>query len=127
MRDARIEPAALGYYNAHGVSTMHSDRAEARALRGALGPLALDIPVSAHKSNMGNSVAACGAIELIAGILALQHGLIPPTINYDRPDPDCPLSIVSKSPRKLEKPAFLSANSTRLGQAAALVVRKWEG
>jgi 3-oxoacyl-[acyl-carrier-protein] synthase II len=127
MRDAKMNPSDLGYYNAHGVSTPDGDRAEARALRAAIGDHALELPVSAHKSNIGNTVAACGAIEFIAGVLALQHGMIPPTINYERPDPECPLSIVAGSPRELKKPSFLSANATRLGQAVALIARKFEG
>jgi 3-oxoacyl-[acyl-carrier-protein] synthase II len=127
LRDAALLPSDIGYYNAHGVSTRDGDRNEAQALRAAIGDQALEIPVSAHKSNMGNTVAACGAIEIVAGALALQHGVIPPTINYAQPDPDCPLSIVAGSPRELKKAAFLSANVTRLGQAAALVARKFEG
>ena len=127
LRDARMNPDDLGYYNANGVSTIDGDRAEARALRAAIGDQALEIPVSAHKSNMGNTVAACGAIEFAAGVLALQHGVIPPTINYEKPDPECPLSIVTGRARELKKPSFLSANATRLGQAAALIARKFEG
>lgn len=127
MRDARMNPDGLGYYNAHGVSTPDGDRAEARALRSALGDHALEIPVSAHKSNVGNTVAGCGAIEFVAGVLALQHGVIPPTINYVKPDPECPLSVVAGAPRELKKSSFLSANATLLGQAAAVVVRKFEG
>jgi 3-oxoacyl-[acyl-carrier-protein] synthase II len=127
LKDARIEPRDLGYYNAHGVSTREGDKIEAQSLRAAFGDQALEVPVSAHKSNMGNTVAACGAIEFIAGTLALQHGLIPPTINYERPDPECPLSVVTGESRLLRKPSFLSANVTRVGQAAALVARRFEG
>jgi 3-oxoacyl-[acyl-carrier-protein] synthase II len=127
VRDAAIDPAKIGYYNAHGVSTVDGDRAEARSLRAALGDQALEIPVTAHKSNMGNAVAACGAIEFVAGTLALEHGAIPPTINYEKPDPECPVSVVSGSPRELPEPVFLTANVTRLGQAAALIARKFKG
>ena len=127
LRDARMNPDEIGYYNAHGVSTPDGDRAEAHALRAALGDHALEIPVSAHKSNTGNAVAAAGAIEFVAGVLALEHGVIPHTINYARPDPDCPLSVVAGGPRELKKSSFLSADCTRLGQAAAVVVRKLEG
>jgi 3-oxoacyl-(acyl-carrier-protein) synthase len=122
-----MAPRDIGYYNAHGVSTRDGDRLEAQSLRAALGDQALEIPVSAHKGNLGNTVAACGAIEFVAGTLALQHGVIPPTMNYVRPDPECPLSVVTGGPRPLQKPSFLSANVTRLGQAAALVARKFEG
>ncbi len=123
LRDARMNADEIGYYNAHGVSTPDGDRAEARALREAIGDHALEIPVSAHKSNTGNTVGGCGAIEFVAGVLALQHGVVPHTINYERADPDCPLSVVAGSPRELKKPSFLSASCTRLGQAAALVAR----
>lgn len=127
LRDAKLKPSDIGYYNAHGVSSRDGDRIEARALRAAIGDQALEIPVSAHKSNIGNTVAACGVIEFIAGIMALQNQVIPPTINYVKPDPDCPLSIVAGGPRPLTKPTFLSANATRLGQAAALIARNYEG
>ncbi len=127
LRNARINSQDIGYYNAHGLSTVAGDRAEARALRAAIGEHALEVPVSAHKSNLGNPVAACGAIEFAAGVLALQHGVIPHTINYENPDPDCPLSVVAGGPRELKRPTFLSANTTRLGQAAALIARKFEG
>jgi 3-oxoacyl-[acyl-carrier-protein] synthase II len=127
LRDAAITPSHIGYYNAHGVSTIDGDRAEAQALRDAMGDQALEIPVAAHKSNMGNAVAACGAIEFVAGILALEHGIVPPTLNYEKPDPDCPLSVVAGTPRELRKPVFLSSNVTRLGQAAALIARRFEG
>ena len=124
LQDARMKPADLGYYNAHGVSTRTGDRAEARALLAVLGDHAKKIPVSAHKSNFGNTVAACGALEFAAGVMALQHGVIPHTLNYTKPDPDCPLNVVTREPRQLARPSFLAANATRLGQAAALVVRK---
>jgi 3-oxoacyl-[acyl-carrier-protein] synthase II len=127
LRDAAMAPRDIGYYNAHGVSTRDGDRIEVRSLRAAIGDQALEIPVSAHKSNMGNTVAACGAIEFVAGTLALHHGVIPPTINYVRPDPECPVSVVSGSPQQLQKRSFLSGNVTRLGQAAALIARRFEG
>ncbi len=126
VRDARVNPEDIGYYNAHGVGTVDGDRVEAEALRAVLGDHALKLPVSAHKSNIGNTVAACGAMEFVIGVLALQHGVVPHTINYAKPDPQCPLSVVAGSPRELRGPCFLTANATWLGQAAALVARKLE-
>jgi 3-oxoacyl-[acyl-carrier-protein] synthase II len=76
---------------------------------------------------LGNTVAATGTIEFIAGVLALENGAIPHTINYTRPDPNCPLCVVTGAPRELKKASFLSADCTRLGQAAAVVVRNLEG
>jgi 3-oxoacyl-[acyl-carrier-protein] synthase II len=127
LRDARLTPRDIGYFNAHGASTRDGDRLEAQSLRAAFGDHALEVPVSAHKSNMGNTVAAGGAIEFIAGTMALQHRVIPHTLNYATPDPECPLSVVAGSPRELKKSTFLSANVTRLGQAAAVIARKFEG
>jgi 3-oxoacyl-[acyl-carrier-protein] synthase II len=125
LKDARMSATEIGYYNAHGTGARDTDLAEANALRQALGPDAAGrLPVSAHKSNFGNAVSGCGAIEFVAGVLALQHGLIPPTLNYERPDPACAVQVVHGQPRELQHASFLTANFTRAGQAAALVVRR---
>ncbi len=126
LRDAGMTPGALGYYNAHGAGTREGDLVEARALHDVFGDHAARIPVSAHKSGLGNAMAGCGALEFVAGLLALEHGLIPPSLNCPRPDPRCRLNVVTGTPRPLERPSFVSVNATRLGQAAALIVRKLE-
>jgi len=126
LRDAAMSPEQIGYYNANGLSTPGGDIAEAAALQAAFGTEAAKLPVSAHKSNMGNAVAACGALEFCAGVLALQHRLVPPTLNYEEPDPECPVSVVRGEPRQMRCPSFLSANVTRSGQAAALVAKTLE-
>ena len=126
LRDARMAPQDIGYYNAHGAGTREGDIAEARAVHDVFGEHAARLPVSAHKSNFGNAMAGCGALELAVGLLALQHGLIPATLNHTKPDPACRLDVVTGSPRPLERPSFVSVNATRLGQAAALIVRKLE-
>jgi 3-oxoacyl-[acyl-carrier-protein] synthase II len=127
LREARMNPGEMGYYNAHGLSTREADRVEAQAISTIFGPATPEVPVSAHKSNFGNAPAACGLLEFIAGVLTLQHRLIPPTLNFTQPDPDCPLNVVSGRPRELQHGSFLSVNATRLGQAAAVVVRQFEG
>ena len=126
LREAELGGADVGYYNANGMSTRHGDSSEAKALRLVFGDDARRIPVSAHKSNFGNAMAGGGALEFAAGVLALHHRLIPPTLNHTHPDPNCAIHLVTGSARELEKNCFLKANATRTGQAAALIVRKVE-
>jgi 3-oxoacyl-[acyl-carrier-protein] synthase II len=122
LRDADLEPAAIGHVNAHGAATVVSDLAEARALHRVFGPDAA-VPVTALKGYMGNLVSGCGAVELIGSLLGVNRGLIPPTLNCDDPDPACDLDLVRGAPRTTANPTFLTNNLTRHGQAAALVIR----
>jgi 3-oxoacyl-[acyl-carrier-protein] synthase II len=123
LRDAGLKPADVGHVNAHGAATVVADLAEARALRRVFGEGAQAVPVTALKGYMGNLVSGCGAVELIASLLGVNRGLIPPTINCDDPDPTCGLDVVRDRPRPTDNPVFVNTNLTRLGQAAALVVR----
>lgn len=118
LRDAGLEPAAIGHVNAHGAATIASDAAEAAALGRIFGR---ETPITALKGFFGNSVSGCGAIELIASLLGINRGLIPHTLNCDRPAFD--LDFVRDRPRATDNPVFLSVNVTRHGQAAAIVVR----
>jgi 3-oxoacyl-[acyl-carrier-protein] synthase II len=118
MSSAGLKPSDIGHVNAAGLSTPEHDRAEARAIREALG----EVAVTAPTSYFGHLGAAAGAVELAASVLALERGEIPPTLNYDRPDPDCPVNVVHASPRPSEKPTVLAINQTLSGQAAALVL-----
>ena len=79
--------------------------------------------MTALKGYMGNLVSGCGAVELIASLIGVNRGLIPPILNCDQPDPECELDLVLESPRPTENPTFVNTNLTRHGQAAALVVR----
>jgi 3-oxoacyl-[acyl-carrier-protein] synthase II len=121
LRDAGLEPSQIGHVNAHGVAMPVSDLAEARAYARVFGAHA--VPVTGLKGFMGNLVSGCGAIELIGSLLGVNRGLIPPTLNCDEPDPACPIDVVRGAPRPTESPTFVNVNLTRLGQAAALVVR----
>lgn len=123
LNDAAIEPADLGYVNAHGTSTIDNDRAETAALHRALGPAARSIPISSTKSMTGHAVAAAGAIELIAVTLALRDQVLPPTINLDTPDPDCDLDYVPNRARRHPCRAALSNSFGFGGQNVALIVR----
>ncbi len=98
LADAGVEPAAVGYVNAHGTGTAFNDKCEAAAVLDVFGPSAP--PISAVKSQVGHAMGAAGAIETIATLAALNHGILPPTLNFLGPDPDCPVDAVTDGPRK---------------------------
>jgi len=91
---------------------------EARAIRAALG----DVPVTALKSYFGNLGSGTGAVEALGSVLALEHGIVPHTLNYDRADPACPVNVVSGQPLRAPQRAALLLNQAPTGQAAALVL-----
>ncbi|HEY2883398.1 MAG TPA: beta-ketoacyl-[acyl-carrier-protein] synthase family protein, partial [Pirellulales bacterium] len=114
-------PNQIHHVNAHGLSTPVDDRYEAQAIRAVLG----DVPVTAPKSFFGHLGAGCGAMELAASLIGMQHGEIPITLNYDEPDAECPVNIVHSAPLKLasgQEGALVKVSASRLGQAAAMVI-----
>jgi 3-oxoacyl-[acyl-carrier-protein] synthase II len=115
---AKMRPTDIGHVNAHGESSIEQDRLEAQAIRAALG----NVPVIALKSNFGDLGAGSGAVELIGSVLALNHGRLPPTLNYDEADPACPVNVVHGSAWPIEKPAALALNQSTTGQCAAMVI-----
>jgi 3-oxoacyl-[acyl-carrier-protein] synthase II len=121
LRDAGLEPSAIGHVNAHGSGSPVGDLAEARAIARVFGPHG--VPVTGLKGYIGNIVSGCGAVELLGSLLGVNQGLIPPTLNCDHPDPACPIDVVRGAPRATTNPVFLKTNVTRHGQAAAVVVR----
>jgi 3-oxoacyl-[acyl-carrier-protein] synthase II len=118
LRAAQIDRADIGHVNAHGLSTVHHDRAEASAIRDTLG----DVPVTALKSFFGNLGAGSGTVEMIGSLLALQTGQVPFTLNYERPDPTCPINVVHGKPLPTEHKTALVLNHTSMGQAVAMVL-----
>ena len=118
LDDARLAPGDVGHVNAHGLSTQHDDAIEARAIRDTLG----DVPVTAPKSFFGNLSAGTGAVEAVVSVLAFHKGLVPPTLNYDRPDPDCPVNVIHPEPLDLPRPTALLLNHCWDGRAAAMVL-----
>jgi 3-oxoacyl-[acyl-carrier-protein] synthase II len=111
---ADVEPERVGYINAHGTSTPLGDAAETRAIKDVFGAHAYELAVSSTKSMMGHCFGAAGAIEAMMCVLALKEGIIPPTINYEHPDPDCDLDYVPNEARETEVDVALS-NAMGLG------------
>ncbi|MEY4802760.1 MAG: 3-oxoacyl-[acyl-carrier-protein] synthase, partial [Cyanobacteriota bacterium] len=100
LKDARLEPEAVDYVNAHGTSTQANDSNETSAIKSALGDWAYQIPVSSTKSMTGHLLGGSGGIEAVAAVLAIEHNLVPPTINYQNPDPACDLDVVPNQARE---------------------------
>ncbi len=120
LKRAAVAPAELDHVNANGLGTVAADRAEARAIRDELG----DVPVIAPKSFFGNLGAATGAVEMVASVLAFVHGQIPVTLNYDHPDPECPVNVVHGQPLPSTKQYALLLNQATTGQAVAVLIAR---
>ena len=126
LRDAGVPPEQVGYINAHGTSTPVNDAIETLAIKRLFGETAYNIPVSSTKSMMGHAMGGAGAIEAVFCALALRDGVIPPTINYETPDPQCDLDYVPNQARRVDF-RFALCNSFGLGgQNACLVLRQFE-
>ena len=121
LEDAAIQPEEVDYINAHGTSTGHNDINETLAIKTVFGERSYKIPVSSTKSMTGHLLGAAGAVEGVYSVLALQHGIIPPTINYETPDPQCDLDYVPNQARKADLKVVLS-NSFGFGGTNACVI-----
>jgi 3-oxoacyl-[acyl-carrier-protein] synthase II len=115
---ARMTPDRLGHVNAHGSGTPETDRIEAAAIAAELGT----VPVTALKSFFGHLGAGGGAMELAASVLGLEVGLVPPTLNYDTPDPLCPVNVVHGGPLPDRPGTALAVNLCSMGQVASVLV-----
>ncbi len=127
LRRAGLRPEDVGYINAHGTGTVLNDKNETAAIKGVFGDHAYKLAVSSTKSMMGHCMGAAGAIEAILTILALHHGWIPPTINYQYPDPECDLDYVPNVARKADVRVAMSNSMGLGGHNATIVFRRWEG
>jgi len=124
--DAGVDAAAVGYVNAHGTSTPAGDAAETRVLKLALGhDNAYRTPISSTKGATGHTLGASGAVEAVFTILALQHGLLPPTINLQNADPDCDLDYTPNTARELHVDIAVSNSFGFGGHNTAVVLRRW--
>jgi len=127
LDEAAISPGDIDYINAHGTATILNDISETKAIKAALGERSRKVPVSSNKSMTGHLLAAAGAVEAIFTILTIRDGIIPPTINYETPDPECDLDYVPNVARKAEVNTALSNSFGFGGANAALVFRKFSG
>jgi 3-oxoacyl-[acyl-carrier-protein] synthase II len=126
LNDAAISPADVDYINAHGTATVLNDVSETKAIKAALGEHSKKVPISSNKSMVGHLLGAAGVVEAIFTILTIRDGIIPPTINYDTPDPECDLDYVPNIARKAQVNIALSNSFGFGGVNATLVFRKFE-
>jgi nodulation protein E len=124
--DAGLRPEQIGYINAHGTATPANDPTEVAAVRAVLGAQAERLAISSTKSMHGHTLGAAGAIEAIATVLALRHGVLPPTANFTTPDPLCDLDVVPNQARRAEVEYALSNSFAFGGLNAVVAFRRWE-
>jgi len=124
LKDAGISPEEVDYINAHGTSTKLNDAAETKAIKMVFGERAYKIPVSSNKSMMGHLACAAGAVEAIAAVMTIKNGTIPPTINYETPDPDCDLDYVPNKARHQAVNVCLSNSFGLGGQNCSLIIKR---
>jgi 3-oxoacyl-[acyl-carrier-protein] synthase II len=124
LKDANLKPEDISYINAHGTSTTLNDKIETLAIKKVFGNSAKKIPVSSTKSMLGHQLGAAGAVEFVICCLSMERGIIPPTINYETPDPDCDLDYVPNKARQLKVNTCLSNSLGFGGHNATLIVKK---
>lgn len=125
LADSGLAGSDIGYINAHGTSTQVNDRVESLAIKKVFGEGAYQIPVSSSKSMLGHLIAAAGAVELIISITALNRGVLPPTINYEVPDPECDLDYIPNVAREKRAQHALSNSFGFGGQNISLIVSRY--
>ena len=125
LKDAGMKPEDVDYMNAHGTSTLYNDRIETLAIKKTFGEYAKKLAISSTKSVTGHLLGAAGGIELVASALAIKHSIIPPTINYETPDPECDLDYVPNKPRA-QKIRVAASNALGFGgHNATLIIKKY--
>jgi nodulation protein E len=127
LRDAKIAPEQVDYINAHGTATQLNDVMETAAIREVFGTHAEKLAISSTKSMHGHALGAAGALEAVAAIQALRHGVLPPTIGYREPDPDCDLDVIPNTARKREVEFAISNSFAFGGLNAVLAFRRSAG
>jgi len=126
VEDAGLTPNDIDYINAHGTSTPFNDRNETEAIKTVFGDRAYEMAISSTKSSTGHLLGAAGGVEAIASVLAIKNNMIPPTINYTTPDPDCDLNYTPNKPAQREVKAALSNTFGFGGHNASLVFKEFE-
>jgi 3-oxoacyl-[acyl-carrier-protein] synthase II len=126
LQDAGLKGDEIQYINAHGTSTQLNDKSETAAIKTVFGEQAYQIPVSSTKSMTGHLLGASGALEAIVGTLTIQHEILPPTINYETPDPNCDLDYVPNQPRKTAVNNIMSNSFGFGGHNATLILSRYK-
>jgi 3-oxoacyl-(acyl-carrier-protein) synthase len=126
IEDAHLRINDVDYINAHGTSTPHNDKNETTAIKNLFGDRAYNISISSTKSMTGHLLGAAGAVEAITSILAIDYGIIPPTINYEFPDPECDLNYTPNVAVKKEIKVALSNTFGFGGHNATLIFKKYQ-
>jgi nodulation protein E len=124
LRDAGLAPEQIGYINAHGTATQANDIAESAAIRAVFGAHAARLPVSSTKSMHGHALGAAAALECLATVTALRDGILPPTVNYSQPDPECDLDVIPNQARAAQVEYALSNSFAFGGLNAVLALRR---
>ena len=127
LLDAALQPADIGYINAHGTSTPVGDKIETLAIKKVFGDAAYNVPISSTKSMTGHLLGAAGGLEGAIVVKALETGILPPTINYEVPDPACDLDYVPNKARQVEARHMMSNSFGFGGTNATLIFSKYEG
>jgi 3-oxoacyl-[acyl-carrier-protein] synthase II len=126
LADSGLAPKDIGYINAHGTSTQVNDKVETLAIKKVFGEDAYLVPASSSKSMLGHLIAAAGAVELIISIMAIRQGVLPPTINYEVPDPECDLDYIPNEAREKRVRHVLSNSFGFGGQNVSLIVSRFD-
>ena len=126
LQDARLEPGSVDYINAHGTSTPLNDSVETRAIRRVFAEQAERLMVSSTKSMTGHALGAAGGLEAIFTVLCVREGQVPPTINYEEPDPECDLDYVPNEAREADVKVALSNSFGFGGTNAVLAIARYD-
>lgn len=126
LKRAGISPDEIDYINAHGTSTLLNDRTETAVIKNVFGKRSGQIPISASKSMLGHPIGAAGSIEAVITVLAMNHGIVPPTINLTHPDPECDLDFVPHKARRVKMKTVMSNSFGFGGHNSVLIFRHYQ-
>jgi 3-oxoacyl-[acyl-carrier-protein] synthase II len=127
LRNARLNPEDISYINAHGTSTLQGDICETQAVKTVFGDHARKLVISSTKGATGHMLGAAGAVETAICVKAMQNNTVPPTINYEYPDPECDLDYVPNTPRELPLKAVINNSFGFGGHNASIALSRFQG